>query len=150
MPRFQVKGTLTRDALADLWKHTLSRIPTVTGQLTYLASLRDSNTGTYRHHGFAATFGRDESVRALRESHEMVFRQWLGMSMAERADDLRDYLNSTGEPATTIAQYWRTSNYLTTLIPSSSLEMERELFRNDLEALLRIIQNEKAGAGSPQ
>ncbi|MDP9115300.1 MAG: hypothetical protein M3O20_16675, partial [Acidobacteriota bacterium] len=73
MPRFKPKGMLERDALADLWKHTLSQIPTVYGRLVYLASLRDPNSGTYRHHGLSASFGREQSIYALRKSHEQTF-----------------------------------------------------------------------------
>ena len=34
-----------RSAAADLWRNTLSQIPTTFGRLIYLASLRDQNTG---------------------------------------------------------------------------------------------------------
>src|SRR4051812_48038834 len=97
MPRFRLKGSLNQDAVADLWKHTLSRIPTVFGQIAYLASLRDTNSGVYKHHGLAAAFGRDESIRALRESHETSFQQWLEMPLADRSQDLRSYLQSLEE-----------------------------------------------------
>jgi hypothetical protein len=45
---------LERSATADLFKNTLSRIPTLFGRLAYLASLRDSNSGIYRHYGLAS------------------------------------------------------------------------------------------------
>ena len=64
MPRFKVKGALERSAAEDLWRHTLSRIPTLFGRIAYLASLRDPNSGIYRHHGLSAVFGRDESSNA--------------------------------------------------------------------------------------
>jgi len=63
MRRFKPKGVLERSAAADLWKHTLSRIPTAYGRLMYLGSLRDPNSGIYRHHGLSAAFGREESGR---------------------------------------------------------------------------------------
>jgi len=144
MPRFRAKGTLTRDAVADLWKHTLSRIPTVFGQISYLASLRDSNSGIYKHHGLAAAFGRDESIRALRESHEGTFQHWLRMPLAERTEDLRAYLQSLEEAETVVAGYWLTSSHAALQVPSSAHPMERELFRQDVETLLKIIRNESA------
>jgi hypothetical protein len=149
MPRFQLKGTLTRDAITDLWKHTLSRIPTVTGQLAYLASLRDPNSGTYKHHGFAATFGKDESTRALRESHEMVFRQWLALGLADRAADLRQYIGVLEESGGEVAGFWLSSGHTRLLVPSSALPMERELFQQDVETLLKTIQNADPG-GDPR
>ena len=85
MPRFKLKGTLERDAVADLWKHTLSQIPTTYGRLVYLASLRDPNSGSYRHHGLSAAFGREQSTYALRTSHEQTFLQWLNLPLPVRA-----------------------------------------------------------------
>ena len=84
MPRFKAKGMLERNALADLWKHTLSQIPSTYGRLVYLASLRDPNSGSYRHHGLSAAFGREESGSALRKSHEDIFLEWLKMPLAQK------------------------------------------------------------------
>src|SRR5712691_10477786 len=92
MPRFRSKGVLERTALADLWKHTLSQIPTVYGRLAYLASLRDPNSGAYRHHGLSAAFGREESGKALKQSHEGIFSEWLNLALAEKSGDLGNYL----------------------------------------------------------
>ena len=60
---------LERTATADLFKNTLSRIPTVFGRLAYLASLRGPDSGVYGHHGLTLMFGREESKRALARSH---------------------------------------------------------------------------------
>ena len=48
---------LERGAAADLWRNTLSQIPTLFGRLVYLSSLRDSNSGAYEHYGLAKVFG---------------------------------------------------------------------------------------------
>ena len=94
MPRFKPKGMLERDALADLWKHTLSQIPSVYGRLVYLASLRDPNSGAYRHHGLSAAFGREQSTYALRKSHEQTFLEWLTMPLTAKNADFRAYFQS--------------------------------------------------------
>ncbi len=84
MPRFRPPAKLERDALADLWKHTLSNVTTFSGRLIYLAALRDSNSGSYKHYGLIATFGRDEAVRAMRQSHTEAFHSWLQLTLAEK------------------------------------------------------------------
>ena len=48
---------LERGAASDLWRHTLSQIPSVFGRLVYLSSLRNPNTDSYEHHGFSQMFG---------------------------------------------------------------------------------------------
>jgi hypothetical protein len=133
---------LERSALADLCKHTLSRIPTMCGRLIYLASLRDLNSGTYRHHGLITAFGRDEAVRALRESHNATFQGWLQLSLAEKNEDLRDYFRTLDEPQEEIVQHWLQSGVYRSYVPVAAMKPEMELFCRDLETLLELLRNE--------
>lgn len=147
MPRFKLKGVLERSAAGDLWKHTLSRIPTLFGRLGYLASLRDSNSGIYRHHGLSAVFGRDDSAKALRESHERTFLEWLSLTMEEKYYELTCYLAGLEDPAHAVIEHWLSARIYRTYVPGSAREIERELFCRDLEALLETIRNAPAAAG---
>lgn len=133
---------LERSALADLCKHTLSHIPTLTGRLVYLAGLRDVNSGTYRHHGLAAAFGRDEAVRALRESHEATFQGWLNLSLAEKNADLREYFLALDDPLEDVVEHWLKSGVSRSYVPTAAMTVEAELFCKDLETLLGLLKNE--------
>jgi len=148
MPRFKPKGMLERTAGADLWKHTLSQIPTVFGRLLYLASLRDVNSGNYRHYGLSSSFGREESGKALRESHEEVFAEWLRLSMAEQSEDLRAYLMTQEDPQGVVIDHWLRSRIYRTQIPGAARESEREHFCHDLKALLETVKNGLGGGGT--
>jgi len=147
MPRFKVKGVLERNAAGDLWKHTLSRIPTLFGKIAYLASLRDSNSGNYRHHGLSSLFGRDESAKALRESHERAFLEWLSLTMEEKYYDLSRFLVELEDPVSAVVRHWLSARIYRTYVPGSARETERELFCRDLEALLETIRNAQDAAG---
>jgi len=136
MPRPKHKGALGRSAAADLFKHTLSTIPTVYGRLTYLASLRDANSGVYRHHGLFLSFGREESALALRTSHESLFTTWLTLSLAQKSEDLAAYFASLDDPETTVVQHWKKSRIYRTHAPTSATPAEAELFVAELEILL--------------
>jgi len=146
MPRFKPKAVLERSAIGDLWKHTLSRIPALYGRLTYLASLRDPNSGAYRHHGLSAVFGRDESGKALRESHEQAFVEWLKMSLAEKHEDLRRHLALLEDPQgmavdqAVVVEHWLRTGIYRTMAPSAARPVEAELFSRDLEALLETLR----------
>lgn len=151
MPRVKPLGVLERSAAADLWKHTLSRIPTVYGRLSYLASLRDPNSGIYRHHGLSAAFGRDASAKALKESHEQAFTEWLSFSLAEKNDDLLSYLNTLDDPPDLVVNHWLRTKLHRLQVPGSARTMERELFYRDLEALLETLRNgQRAVARGPE
>ncbi len=140
MPRFKPKGMLERSAVADLWKRTLSRIPTVYGRLTYLASLRDENSGIYRHHGLSTAFGREETNKALQQSHEQAFTEWLKLPLADQHADLTAYLESLEDPRYVVLDHWVQSRVYRGQVPVSALAMERELFFRDLEALLAVLR----------
>ena len=66
-----------KTASDDLWRRTISQIPSIYGRLVYLGRLRNSDTGRYEHHGLAAMFDANLADSALRESHLGAFREWL-------------------------------------------------------------------------
>jgi hypothetical protein len=89
--------TFDRSAAADLWRNTLSQIPTTFGRLIYLSSLRDQNTGTYQHHGLAQLFGEGETDQTLRHSHSQTFSEWLCFNLEQQKSDLEGYLEELHE-----------------------------------------------------
>jgi hypothetical protein len=139
---------LERSATADLWKNTLSRVPTLFGRLEYLASLRDPNSGIYRHHGLAAIFGREESRRALSQSHESVFREWLDLPLSEKRADLSAYLDRLEESRDLVLRNWVTIRAYRGYLPGSARESERELFSTEFDVLLGTFNCPGSPAGS--
>src|SRR6266851_1649145 len=108
---------LDRSAVADLWKHTLSNIPTLYGRLVYLGSLMEPDSGRYRHHGLATIFGRNESHAALRGSHLEIFVEWLSLPLAERHADLLEYLKSLPHRSNQVVRKWRRSKAYRNCVP---------------------------------
>jgi hypothetical protein len=138
MPRAKPKGSLERSAAADLFKHTLSRIPTVYGRLSYLASLRDPNSGVYRHHGLFLAFGREESTQALESSHEGLFLTWLTLPLAAKNEDLAAYMATLDDPHVMVVRHWKQSRIFRTYIPQRATLAETELFISELDVLLEL------------
>lgn len=148
VPQFRPKATLERSASADLYKNTLSRIPTVFGRLAYLASLRDPHSGVYRHHGFAATFGREESRKALGLSHEAVFQEWLNLPLTQKHQDATEYLDSLEVPRSEVLAHWAKVPDYRNYIPASARASERELFFAEFEVLLEAFRcSDAPGSG---
>ncbi len=141
MNRLQSKGPLERGAAADLWRRTLSQIPSVFGRLVYLSSLRDSNTGRYEHYGLAQAFGDDEADRVLRASHEDGFREWLCQTLEQQQADLDLYLSGLNGSRSAVVATWARLAPYRNLPPSTAREIERELYIADLEALLAVLRN---------
>ncbi|MEZ5351629.1 MAG: hypothetical protein R2762_03265 [Bryobacteraceae bacterium] len=133
---------LDRGAAADLWRHTLSQIPSVFGRLVYLASLRDSNSGRYEHHGLALVFGEDVADRTLRESHRRAFSEWLEFGLECQKADLDLYFSDLSTDKRTLLTTWvRLTPYLN-FMPARTNAVERRLYVADLEVLLQLLRNE--------
>ena len=135
-------GLLERGAPADLWRNTLSQIPSVFGRLVYLSSLRGPNTGVYEHHGLGLLFGEEEADRALRKSHDDAFADWLNFSLEQQRADLDLYLSALTGPRKQIIDTWIRLMPYRNMVPAAARRSERKLFLTDFEALLHGLKYE--------
>ncbi len=131
-----------KGAASDLWRHTLSQIPSLFGRLVYLSSLRDPNTGLYQHHGLATVFGEEEANSAMRLSHEESFAQWLEFSLDRQKSDLELYVAGLEPERKRVVETWSRLEPYRNLPPASAKAVEKSLFLTDLETLLSLMRNE--------
>jgi hypothetical protein len=122
----------------EVWRKTLSQIPTLFGRLVYLASLRDTVTGRYRHEILDTLMGAEDTDRTLCRSHHQLFSEWLAFSLAEQKSDLDEYLSTTGGP--------RHFRHYHNLIPPTARDVERQLYLTDLETIMELLRYEPGGA----
>ncbi len=128
----------------DLWRRTLAQIPSSYGRIVYLASLRDVNTGKYVHHGLSLLFGEQAADQALRDSHGLVFREWLRMALEHQKADLDLYFTSLPADRKTLAENWLRLHPYRHLVPVWASPAERELFDCNLELMLNLLRREYA------
>ncbi len=124
----------------ELWRRTLSRIPTLFGRLVYLSSLRNGNSGTYEHLGFAQRFTKADAARTLKLSHEASFADWLSFSIEEQKADLDRYLVELDEDRATVLANWRLVPPFANLIPASARQAERDLFLGDMLLVMALME----------
>jgi hypothetical protein len=136
------RGFLERGAPSDIWRKTLSQIPSVFGRLVYLSSLRGTNTGQYEHHGLSLIFGEEEAHKALRRSHEESFAGWLNFSLEQQKADLDLYLSALAGKRTAIIDTWLRLMPYRNVVPASARPTEKRLFVSDFEALLHLLKTE--------
>src|SRR5579864_7517344 len=141
MKSTQANDALDRGVASDLWRNTLSQIPSVLGRLVYLASLRNANSGRYEHHGLALIFGEEDANRALKKSHSSVFAEWLGFNVEQQKADLDLYISSLFEDKRTVVETWLKLAPYRNLIPTTVRGVERRLYISDLTALMELLKN---------
>lgn len=139
---------LERGAASDLWRNTLSHIPTLFGRLVYLASLRNPNSGVYQHHGMALLYGDEEADKALRESHAKVFGEWLRAGLEIQKADLDGYLSGLVENKPVVIDTWMKLMPHRNLVPLTASQADRLLFVDDFETLLRVLKEMSVKDGS--
>jgi hypothetical protein len=148
MKSTEADDALDRGAVADVWRHTLSQIPSVFGRLVYLAGLRNPNSGRYEHHGLALVFNPDDASRALKKSHKQVFANWLGFNIEEQLADLELYISDLPEDKQTVLRAWIKLAPYKNLIPSSARAVERRLYLRELQVMLELLRR-GSGADAP-
>jgi hypothetical protein len=129
-----------RSAASDLWRNTISQIPSVFGRLVYLASLRNSNNGCYEHHGLTLVFGEDEANKALKNSHTAVFGEWLSFNIEQQKADLDLYISGLFEDKRLVVETWLRLAPYNNVIPASIRSVERRLYIADFTALLELFK----------
>jgi len=141
---------LDADAGSVLWRRTLSQIPSLFGRLTWVASLRNPNTGVYEHHGLAVLFGKDGANKALRLSHLICCRDWLRRSLEDQMADLRLYLSTQPEMPAEVVGNWQDLGFWRTILPASIRGAERAQYLAEVGILLTLLQSEANGGGDPR
>jgi hypothetical protein len=131
---FVAKPEPARGPAAELWRKTLSRIPTHFGRLVFLSSLRDPLTGRYAHPPLSQIVGREITDRTLCHSHYQIFSEWLGFTLAQQKTDLDEYLMASQAP-TDLLTY-------RDIAPATAHRVERQLYLADLETLLELLRFE--------
>ena len=135
---FISKPEPARGPAADLWRQTLSRIPTHFGRLVFVSSLRDPLTGQYFHPPLSQIVGSEITNRTLAHSHHEIFSEWLSFSLARQKADLDEYLVGSRRPLD-VAPY-------RDIPPGTAHRVERQLYLTDLETLLELLRFEHGGA----
>ena len=129
-------------AVEESWSRTLEGVPTLIGRLAYLASLRTGEAAQYQHYGLAQRLGEDGTHALLSNSHVKVFREWLGLTLAQQKQDVGRFLfEGEGDGARLLAS-WIAVEPWVAWFPGHSRDVERDLYRSDMVMLLELLRRE--------
>lgn len=138
--------TFERGAVADLWRTTCARIPSVYGRLLYLSSLRNPDTGHYSHEGLTQIFGEAEADRALRQVHNQTFSEWLCFDLEHQKADLDLYLSAFGQKKHRTVDSWDKLKPYRGVVPSSASAVSIQYFESNFQTLLDLLKSAYAAS----
>jgi len=134
-------SALSRGPASDLWRNTLSQIPSLFGRLVYLSELRNPNSGRYEHHGLTLLFGEEQANKALKKSHRQSFEEWLTFNLEQQKSDLELYFSGMSENRRTVLKTWVKLGSYRNFVPASAKPMEKQLYIADLTAILGLLKS---------
>lgn len=129
-----------QEAIDDLHRRTLSKLPRPLDRLIYLASTRDYNTGLYYHDGLAATYSQDVACQALAECHREAFRELIGSSLQDLVRQMQDYMVSVHLTQDKFIRAWKKLEPYRVTIPVESDPLATEFFFANLRTALAILE----------
>ena len=140
----EVRPMPLQQAYDDLANRSLSRISCELGQLIYLASTREYNTGHYYHQGLADRFGPEAAQKALQIAHRQAFYKVSACSLEDLVEELARYLASTKENPLECLRAWQKMEPYRLAVPADVDTTVARLFTSNLRlalAILRFRQN---------
>ena len=127
----------------DIWQNTIAETPTVWGKLVYLASLRDENSGKYRHYALEKRFPAEQCHEILQQNHRAIFYGWLGLTLEEQKDDLLEAWRDLATDLPTVLATWNKLEPYRLYLPAETSHGDRELFLTDLRTILDLLLTER-------
>ncbi len=124
----------------DFEERTLRGVPEYFGRLTYLASLRDYNTGRYHHYGLETRFPENVVDAGLRRCHIKTFEELVALPLKEQTQDLLEFFESLREEKGRLVQAWQQLRSYQILPPEGCVPLARALFEKNIEVMLQILR----------
>lgn len=125
-----------------LWRKRVASIPSLFGRLTYLAGLRESEGGPYKHPGLAFVLGDTATDEVIRTCHREVFAEWLALDLKGQYAALNLFLSSAEGHRRQVLATCAAPAARAWLIPEGTADHERQLYLADLQAILQLLAAE--------
>jgi hypothetical protein len=84
----EIRKMALKSALEDLLGTTLAGVSGIAGKVEYVASLRDTGSGTYSHWGLTRAYGETAAQHALADAHRLMFLKLLRTPLRTLRDDV--------------------------------------------------------------
>jgi hypothetical protein len=128
-----------QEAYNDFLRRTLAKVPCGLARLIYLASMRDYNTGKYRHDGLAARFSPAAAGEALEMAHREVFYAVAALPLDELVRQMQIYFESSHEAQADLLRAWRRLEPFRIAVPLGVNATAAALFISNVKLALAVL-----------
>jgi hypothetical protein len=127
--------------IRDFEERTLKEMHGHFSRLIYLASLRDYNTGRYRHYGLATRHSAEAVHEGLHRCHVKTFEKILALPLREQTEELLEFFESLREEPSRLVEAWERLKAYRILPPEDTLPLARALFDKNVEVMLKVLKD---------
>lgn len=124
----------------------LDTFPNDLTRMLYLASLRDCNSGCYRHAHLSPRMGTEMADRGLHACHVEIFRRLLTTPPSEYVLQLEEYIRYTRTDRFALLGTWQTLQAYRATVPVRSTSLYCQIFFLNVELALLIVSATRSPA----
>jgi len=128
-------------ALSAAGEEMLSSLPNALSRLIYLASIRDYNSGTYRHQILSRKYG-EASVHCFFEAcHQQIFSRLLTSPVEQYVEEIEVYLRYTRAERRSFIETWNSLQAYRAAVPLKAPKRACEVFFLNIRTALLVVEN---------
>lgn len=135
--------------LNKLLQRSMAALDTPFERLVFLASIRDSYSGRYRHEGWAQAGGAEEIHQTAQHMHHAAFATLLQTALLDLVEEVRRHFGSLQGDEAGMASSWLETEPYREMLPAGCTVMEREFFVSQMRLALAVLVGSATSAARP-
>jgi hypothetical protein len=137
---FQEKSRTIDESAWKAGEDILSPLPNDLTRLIYLASIRDYNSGAYRHHVLSHKFEATVAHRVFQMCHEEIFARLLANPISKYVEQLEGYIRYSRAERGAFITTWKSLQAYRAAIPLQVPRRTSETFFLNINTALTILE----------
>lgn len=130
-----------RQIIQDISLSLLAPLPSLYQRLRLLSSFRNKQTGEYENNRLSGIYSATAVHEALATCHEEILERILELPLELQEGDLRQCLESLRGNFLDELKNWQLLEFENRLLPETTPDYLKQLFRSNLRVLLQVLQD---------
>lgn len=131
-------------ALSSAGEEILSSLPNDLSRLIYLTSIRDYNSGTYRHQILSPQYGEANAHCFFELCHQQIFSRLLSSPVEKYVQEIEGYLRYTRADRRSFIETWNSLQAYRAAVPLKAPKRACEAFFLNIKTALLVLENLRA------